>query len=169
MRILYIVTIILISFLLACEPDRTYELCDITSDCSDSRYACLNGRCELDECRAYDDIDCGKGKCVPGSKDGKSFTGHYCECEENAVIIPERAICVPTCDGYSEECTEFGKTTDFDSCNMEKGHCDRKCQGEGSCKPGYYCSNGGACRRGPCVEGGCQDGFTCQDGLCEID
>jgi len=148
---------------IGCRPDIKYKSCDVQEDCQEGMFCSDDGHCFSNVC-LDPDIDCGKGKCIP-----TGAHAHKCECFENAVLIPERAICVPTCDGYSEECTEFGKTTDFDRCNMEKGHCDTKCQGEGSCQDGYYCSNGGACRRGPCQEGGCQDGFTCQDGVCEID
>jgi hypothetical protein len=172
-KIIFLLSIFMFVGCLGMEP-QDIEYCKVTADCSSDKDACYDGKCRRDYCKS-NDPNCGKGKCIPGSLDDEKDYQYdygdvyYCQCEENAVIIPDRAICVPTCDGYSEECTEFGKTTDFDSCNMEKGHCDRKCQGERSCKPGYYC-DGGHCEVNSCSEAfNCGVGYHCVDGLCEID
>ena len=142
--------IILIVLSASCQqtPDN-WNSCDRDSDCKPG-VLCLRGQCHSDPCNS---INCGKGECIPASMknmekyDFKENKLYICECAEDAVLIPERSICVPTCDGYSEECTEFGKTTDFKQCNMSAGRCGISCQGEGSCKEGWYCSTGGACRK----------------------
>ena len=116
--------------------------CSVDSDC-DGEKICFNNVCNSDPCiYNYREDICGKGKCIPGGlDDGKDYpydygNSYHCECEENAVIPEGSSLCVPTCDGYSEECTEFGLR-----CNMEKGRCDTICQGEGSCPEGYTCVN----------------------------
>ena len=121
------------------DPDN---YCSDDSDCEGDSI-CLNTSCGYNPCT---ENICGKGKCIPGSlHDGKEYIGDYgkmyhCECYENAVMPEGSILCIPTCDGYSEECTEFGLR-----CNMEKGRCDTICQGEGSCPEGYTCT--GACRK----------------------
>ena len=121
------------------------EKCVENSDCQEWEFCTSNKECEEDICKGkYHEIpNCGKGICKP------DMSSYHCECDKEAVLIEKISngyICSPTCNAYSEECTEFGKTTDFNRCNISKGHCDTKCQGDGSCQDGYVC-DGGVCER----------------------
>ena len=120
------------------------ESCNVNSDCSSKMNACYDGKCYNSPCR-YEEPDCSKGVCVAGSdmQNSSSYDpGYECKCDENAVNYSGK--CVPTCSGFSQECRDFG--ININQCNMALGHCDIKCQGEGSCEEGRYCSSGGACR-----------------------
>ena len=108
--------------------------CSSNSNCASTEYCAYNNTCKINPC-LKEDIDCGKGKCMPGPYPGTDGGSFYCKCEENAVTYYGK-FCIPTCDGYSEECTKLGL-----KCNMEKGRCDTICQGEGSCPEGYVCIN----------------------------
>ena len=75
---------------------------------------------------------------------------YHCECSEDAILVEKHGtnniyICVPNCTGYTPECKEFSKgknLEDYTDCNMEKGHCDTQCQGEGSCPDDQKCFSG---------------------------
>ena len=114
---------------IGCSPETTYITCDVQDDCPENMYCSSENRCYMNECG--ENTNCGKGKCI------ETPNGSTCECFENAVIVEGSRLCIPTCDGYSEECTEFGLR-----CNMEKGRCDTICQGEGSCPEGEGCFSG---------------------------
>ena len=134
MRKLSLLMIMSVIFIFSCHqqtPDD-WNSCDTDSDCGNPGILCLGGQCHPDPCSS---MNCGKGECVRG----------LCECSENAVFAEEYQKCVPTCHGYSEECTNFGVS--INRCHMGLGRCDISCQGEGSCKEGWYCSTGGACRK----------------------
>jgi len=120
--------LLLFTVLIGCSPETTYITCDEQDDCPKNMYCSSENRCYTNQCGK--NTDCGKGKCI------ETPNGPTCECEENAVIPEGSSWCVPTCDGYSEECGKFRL-----ECNMEKGHCDTICQGEGSCPEGYTCVN----------------------------
>ena len=141
MKKLFIILTLIILFIYACgyTNEIEYTKCNKQTDCPEGKYCSSLKRCQWNQCG--ENSNCGKGKCV------ETPNGAKCECHEDSVWFAERKLCLPTCSGYSEECTEFGKTTDFDSCNMTKGHCDTNCEGEGSCPANFYCSSGGACRR----------------------
>jgi len=119
---------------IGCSPETTYITCDVQDDCPENMYCSSENRCYMNECG--ENTNCGKGKCI------ETPNGSTCECFENAVIPEGSSLCVPTCNGYSEECYHF---PGYGNCNMEKGHCDPQCQGEGSCPEGYTCT--GACRK----------------------
>ena len=145
MRNLIKIVILMSLFILISCTHPNYS-CDTDSDCERKDNICVDGFCGLDPCEERRENICGKGKCIPGKlNDGKKYNSDYgvsyhCECHEDSVWFAERKLCLPTCSGYSEECTEFGKTTDFKQCNIEKGHCDTQCRGEGSCPNGYTCT-----------------------------
>ena len=145
---IFLITLIGIYFY-SCTCDECEIICKIDSDCLDTQYCNKNEKvCKDHPCFRSDgepSMDCGKGECTTDFKNGT-----YCKCYEDSVLVQVRDfyICAPTCDGYSKECEEWSwAKRSHNSCNIEKGHCDTECQGEGSCKEGYYCSDGGACRR----------------------
>jgi len=136
-------------------PDRS---CDTNSDC-EGELICFEKICKSNPCKSMSEDICGKGECIPGGlDDGIKYTYDYgkiyhCECHEESVLIENNggnfSFCSPTCNTYTEECVEFSKMQyleDYNRCNISKGHCDTKCQGEGSCQDGYVC-DGGVCER----------------------
>ena len=129
----FLILIILLS-IYSCYCEEL-DKCSSNLDCSETQYCNIHYNiCEINVCLKKD-IDCGKGECIPGPL-GIDNSDYHCKCFEEAVRIKGK-YCVPTCDGYSEECTEFGLR-----CNIPVGHCSTICQGEGSCKEGWYCDRG---------------------------
>ena len=149
MKKLLISLILTTIFIVSCfegtlEEPIIYQDCNVKSDCPRAyEQVCQEGKCMIDAC--LNASDCGKGKCVFNKKEGDDKETFHCECSENAVFAEEYQKCVPTCDGYSEECANFG--VNINRCHMGLGRCDSICYGEGSCKEGWYCSTGGACRK----------------------
>jgi len=135
------ILLVLITMLTSCVEEPIKKPCETDLECPAHQYCWRGLQCEQNSC-VMEHPDCGKGRCIPGSEDEVIADGYYCLCDENAVS--NGAICVPTCNGYSEECTNFD--ININQCNMELGYCSISCQGEGSCKEGYYCDNG-ACEK----------------------
>ena len=142
MRKIFKLLIILSILLIGCQqtPDD-WNRCSSDKECK-SRI-CFNGYCIDNSCI---NEDCGKGKCLPASMENidkyefREKETFHCECSENAVFVETYNKCIPTCDGYSEECANFG--ININECNIPVGHCSTICQGEGSCKEGYICQSG---------------------------
>jgi len=151
---LLISLLVLNSLFISCEREIPLPKCEVNSDC-ELEHACYKKECSPNTCvrhlEAYGEDFCGKGTCITGSDMSnlnihESDTSYECKCDENAVLYG--TLCVPTCNTFSQECRDFSENGEFgvNYCNIELGHCDSKCQGEGSCEDGYYCNEVGACR-----------------------
>jgi hypothetical protein len=157
MKRLYISLILLFNIFFYGCPCAEIETCKVNSDCRNDLEACYDGECAEDLCKTRG-FSCGKGSCITGS-DVSKFNLHgdvACKCFEDAVNY--QGTCVPTCNGFSQECRDFGENGNYDDCDMELGHCADDCKGEGSCEEGYYC-NGGNCE----LIGYCVSDYNCKD------
>jgi hypothetical protein len=154
--------LVFLGLLTSCEKEVVFPKCKVNSDC-EVEYACYKKECLPDICvgklRSYGEDFCGKGVCITGSNMGElsvgyNDTNYECKCDENAVLYEGK--CVPTCNGFSQECRDFDK--ELYNCNISLGHCAFKCEGEGSCEEGHYCSSGGICS---VIEGYCNSNNDC--------
>jgi len=139
-------------FFYACPEALEENPCDVNSDCKKEGTFCDAGYCgSIGYC---DRIDCGNGKAVvaPGDEQG-------CRCKCNEGNVYYKGKCVPICDSYTTKCKAFDNGSyRFNECNMELGHCDKICKGEGSCSEGYFCSDKGKCES---VNGYCKNDDDC--------
>jgi len=150
-----------------CENGICNKVCKLDSDCESNEICLEESYCIENPCKHK---NCGNGICNPHGK-FDSIRNKYviCECDENMVLYENayyrEDVCVPKCNGFSEDCKNFNFwPVDFHECNMELGHCDYRCKGEGSCQEGYTCT--GENDYSHCIkecnkDNDCEDGYYC--------